>query len=136
MAFTSAQKESIRLYLGFPGAFHDLNSRLEGAMITVGNDADASATVVTLLTAIATVEAAIASTGSSSSTQGALKAIVGDVEWYDITDGSSSSSTVSARQYGNMLINRLAARFGFTRDELPSDYFGTGGGRGGAMALG
>ena len=35
---------------------------------------------------------------------------------------------MSARQYGNVLINRLAARFGFSRDELPSQYFGTGGG--------
>lgn len=134
MGFTPTQADQIRQYLGFPAAYHDLNSRFESSLITVGNDAVAQASVEAIMAKIVLVETAIASTGTTAATLGQLKEITGDVAWYD--SGDSASAPTTARQYGGMLINRLAARFGFSRAELPSDYFGSGGWRGGEMALG
>ncbi|HEU4544362.1 MAG TPA: hypothetical protein VFR23_24740 [Jiangellaceae bacterium] len=134
MAFTAAQKVSIRTYLCFPLGFYDLNTRLESMMDTVGGDANAQTHVEGLLTKLAAVETAIQSTGSSSSTQGALKAITGDVEWYEPSE--SGGSTVSAHNYGKILINRLAACFGFRTDELPANFFAAASSAGNEMALG
>ena len=134
MAFTATQKDQVRQYLGFAAGFYDLNTRLESMFDTIGADAVAQASVEAIMAKIVLVEAAVASGGTSAATQGALKAITGDVEWYS-PDESGGAFTPN-REYGRMLINRLAARFGFTREELPSDYFGTGGYRGGEMALG
>jgi hypothetical protein len=133
VAFSTTQRDQIRQYLGFAAGFYDLNTRLESMFDTVGGDAVAQAGVEAIMAKIVLVEAAVASSGTVASVQGALKEITGDVGWYP---PDSSSSPMTARQYGNVLINRLAARFGFTRDDLPSDYFGTGGWRGGEMALG
>lgn len=104
-------------------------------MDTVGADAVAQAGVEAIMAKIALVETAFTSSGTTSATQGPLKAITGDVEWYDITNENAGAG-VRSPAYGKILINRLAARFGFRRDELPSDYFGPGGARGGEMALG
>lgn len=134
MAFTATQKDQIRQYLGFAAGYYDLNTRFESMLDTVGADAVAQASVEAILTKLALVETAVASGGTSSSATGALKAITGDVEWFSPEE--SAGNVTSSRDYGNILINRLAARFGFTRDELPSDYFGEGGWRGGEMALG
>ncbi len=134
MAFTPTQRETIRTYLGFPSAWEDLFPRLEGAMDTVGADSVKQTNVEAILTKIAAVDVIINSSGSSSSIQGALKAITGDVEWY--SPDESGGSVTNAEDYGHILINRLAARFGFSRSELPSHYFGKGGGRTGEMALG
>jgi hypothetical protein len=134
VAFTATQKDQIRQYLGFAAGYYDLNTRLESMLDTVGADAVAQASVEAIMAKIVLVETAIASTGTSASVQGPLKEIVGDVGWYQPGDGSSGPMTNG--RYGRVLINRLAARFGFTRGELPSDYFGEGGWRGGEMALG
>lgn len=132
--FNATQKDQIRQYLGFAAGFYDLNTRLESMMDTVGADSVAQASVEAIMAKIVLVEAAVASGGTSSSATGSLKEIIGDVSWYSTEE--SGGAVTTARDYGNILINRLAARFGFTRQELPSDYFGEGGWRGGEMALG
>lgn len=134
MAFTATQEDQIRQYLGFAAGFYDLNTRFESMLDTIGADAVAQASVEAIMAKIVLVEAAVATGGTSSEARGSLKAIVGDVEWYGLNE--SEGAVTTSRDYGRMLINRLAARFGFTRDELPSDYFGEGGWRGGEMALG
>lgn len=134
MSFTTTQKDQLRQYLGFPAAYLDLNTRFESMLDTIGADAVAQAGVEAIMAKIVLVEAALATGGTSSEVRGSLKEITGDVGWYPISE--SEGSVTTNRDYGRMLINRLAARFGFTRDELPSDYFGSGGWRGGEMALG
>lgn len=134
MAFTPTQADQIRQYLGFAAGFYQYNSRFESMLVTIGLDAVAQASVEAIMAKIVLVETAIASSGTTSSVTGALKEIVGDVAWFAPTESGGSLTT--ADSYGRMLINRLAARFGFTRDELPSDYFGAGGSGGGEMALG
>ena len=134
MSFTPTQREAIRTYLGFPSAWEDLFPRLEGAMDTVGADAVKQANVEAIMAKIVLVETAVASTGTSSAATGALREITGDVGWF--SPDESGGTVTSARDYGNILINRLAARFGYRRDELPSHYFGEGGSVGGEMALG
>jgi hypothetical protein len=133
LAFTEEQEDQIRQYLGFAAGFYQYNTRLESMLDKVGDNAVEKASVEAIMAKIVLVETAIASGGTAASTTGALKEIVGDVSWYE---PGESSSTFNARSYGAVLINRLAARFGYSRDELPSDYFGTGGSRGGEMALG
>ena len=135
MAFSDTQKDQIRQYLGFAAGFYDANHRLEGMLDKVGASAVEQASVEAIMAKIVLVETAISTSGTTSATQGPLKEITGDVGWYDITDENSGAG-VRTPEYGKILINRLAARFGFTRDELPSDYFGPGGWRGGEMALG
>jgi hypothetical protein len=134
VAFTPTQEDQIRQYLGFAAGFYDLNTRFESMLDTIGADAVAQSGVEAIMAKIVLVEAAVASGGTSSEARGSLKEIVGDVGWYSIQE--SQGAVTTARDYGRILINRLAARFGFTRDDLPSDYFGEGGWRGGEMALG
>ncbi len=135
MAFNSAQKVKIRTYLGFALGFYDLNTRLESMMDTVGADADAQTHVEGILAELLTVDAALASSGSTTTSAGSLKK-VDDVEWYDTSTSTTGASTVTAPERGKMLINRLAACFGFRTDELPSNYFAAGSSSGNEMALG
>ena len=134
MAFTETQKDQIRQYLGFAAGFYDSHHRLEGMLDKVGASAVEQAGVEAIMAKIVLVEAAVATGGTSSSATGSLKEIIGDVSWYSV--GESEGAVTTARDFGKILINRLAARFGFRRDELPSDYFGSGGWSGGEMALG
>ena len=130
MAFTEAQKESIRMYLGFPAGYDADNTRLEEAMDEVGASATQQATVEAILTKLSAVDAALAATGGSSSTMGPLKK-ADDVEWYDVKDGVSAISPI---EFGEMLIAQLAQRFGYSVDELPFDYFGGSAGGGAGVA--
>lgn len=132
MAFTDAQKVSIRRYLGYPLGFYDLNYRLESMMDKVGASAVEQAAVETILAELVTVDAAIATAGASASSAGSLKAIVGDVEWYNTTTESNTSS-IDALGRGKMLIERLRQSFGV---ELGGRYFGTAPPFAGEMALG
>ncbi len=50
MAFTAAQQVHIRLFLGYPFPFQQLNPRLEGAIQLVGANATASDMVAAMLT--------------------------------------------------------------------------------------
>ena len=49
MAFSTPQRDLIRTYLGYSSKFFQVDSVLEQAMDNLGNDADASATVISLL---------------------------------------------------------------------------------------
>lgn len=134
MAFTAAQKVSIRRYLGFPLGYYDLNSRLEGMMDTVGASAPEQAAVESILTELATIDAALATAGTATSSAGTL-AQVDEIRWHPVT-AESQSVSIDAMARGKMLINRLAASFGFKTDELPSLYFAKGSSRGNELALG
>lgn len=136
MAFTEDQKNQIRMYLGFPAGWYFLDVRLEDMMDKVGQSAVEQSSVEAIMASIATLDAAIASQSASGFTLGSLKR-ADDIEWYDYSASGGAATVVPPKQRGNWLINRLAARFGYRRDELLSDYFGQAGGIGaGEMALG
>lgn len=64
MAFTGAEKAAIRNYLGYSELFHDIDTRLEGQMDTIGTTRpDAEARVRALLTKLAALETKITEAG-------------------------------------------------------------------------
>jgi hypothetical protein len=132
MAFTETQKVSIRRYLGRPLGFYDLDPQLEGMMDKVGGSAVEQTAVETILTELVTIDAVIATAGASASSTGSLKAITGDVEWYNTTTESNGAS-VDAMGRGKMLIERLRQSFGV---ELYGRYFGTSAPNTGEISLG
>ena len=153
MAFTSAQKKDIRKYLGYPQLNRYRDTRLESAIDVVGEDVDASAEVVALLTEIAAIDAKItagAGSGASTSTfTGSLKK-ADEVEWYALgtssgTTGGATPTTASFRDQGRVLCSRLSQLMGIP---LWGDYYGSLGypgdwfmgsahqGRGGIIPLG
>lgn len=121
MAFTSSEKRQIRSYLGYSGGFRDYNVTLESMMDVVGSEVDESAYARTLLTGISDVDANLAGTGGggSSATYGTIKK-VDEIEFFPVTSGSGSSSTLSGIDYGEVLIERLRALFSV---ELAGRYF-------------
>lgn len=121
MPFTSSEKRQVRTYLGYSGGFRDLNYRLESMFEVIGDDVDALAYARELLVAIDAVDDAIASSGTSGSSAeyGAVKK-VDEIEFHDIKDGSSGTSTLSGRKYGEVLIERLRTLFGV---DLEGYYF-------------
>jgi hypothetical protein len=131
LAFSDAQKISIRRYLGRPLGFYDLDTRLESMMDKVGSSAAEQSAVETILAELVTVDAALASSGSTSTTTGGLKK-VDEIEWYDVTTETVSSS-VDALSRGKMLVERLRQCFGV---ELRGRYFGTSSPTSGEMLLG
>ncbi|HEY3497132.1 MAG TPA: hypothetical protein VGK73_20680 [Polyangiaceae bacterium] len=134
MAFNASQKALLRGYLGFPQAYLDLNSRFESAMDTVGNDSTAQARVEAIMSELAIIDAALATAGTATVSTGTL-AKVDEIEWHPVT-AESQSVSIDAQVRGRMLINRLAAAFGFKTDELPSLYFSKGSSGGNEIALG
>lgn len=123
MAFTSAQIVSIKKYLGFPQVFESNNPRLLGAIELLGNHTERAAYIVSLLTELDVVDAAVAAAGSTTTTQGALKK-VDEVEFYDVSSSSSGSDYVGALKRGKMLCGRLSSAMGVP---IISNYFGTQG---------
>lgn len=139
MAFTAAQKQQIRNYLGAPAVYPDLQHRLEGAMATVGENAEAVTHVTAWLTELAVIDTnLVVTTGSSgsSATYGALKA-VDEVEFYSPKEsGGATQSTVGAIDRGRMLIRRIARILGVA-DFMPvGDYFSARSLYGGELMLG
>jgi hypothetical protein len=132
MAFTEAQKITIRGYLGRPLGRYQYNTAFESMLDKIGGVAAEQTAVEAILTELATVSTAIASSGSSSSATGPLKAITGDVEWYQPSDSGSGSSLTSL-QYGRVLVGRLARALG---TEPEGDYFGASLNFSNEMALG
>lgn len=112
-----AEKQRIRLLLGFPSEFRFASTRLEGILTTV--DDEGIDQIRAILTKITVVDEAIALSGISGA--GALKQ-VDEIHFY----GSNSSLTLSAlqRKEGRILIGRLSIILG-----VPpySDYYGTAG---------
>jgi hypothetical protein len=121
MAFTATQQESIRQYLGFSAGWRDHHHKLESMLGLVGDGAERQATVEAILTELAAVDAALASSGASAAARGALKK-VDEIEWHPIT-ADDSGSTVTAKERGQILIHRLARRFGFRPGEYDAGYF-------------
>lgn len=56
MALTIAQKADIRLYLGWSARFHQIDTRLEGAMVAVSEDPAHEAQVIALLGEMANID--------------------------------------------------------------------------------
>lgn len=131
MAFTETQKDQIRRYLGYPAAFRDQNYQLESMMDTVGLNAVEQASVEAILTELGTVDAALASAGTSAYGMGALKQ-VDEIEFHK-PEGSLATDSMTAMKRARVLVERLRQRF---RVPLAGDYFGTGISVGFAMALG
>lgn len=135
MAFNLVQKKDIRKYLGVPFGFYDLNYRLESMMDKVGADATDSAEVIVWLTRLAAIDVALTSSAASAATYGALRK-VDEVEFFNVTDGSSSGNTIGLVNQGRVLINRIARAMGMD-DALPNgDYFGVRRGDDGILGLG
>lgn len=134
MSFNASQKALLRGYLGFPQAYHDLNSRFESVMDAVGSDSTAQARVEAIMAELATIDTALAAAGGSTASLGSLKR-ADDIEWHPIT-AESQGVTIDAMKRGRILINRLAAAFGFRTDELPMNYFSGASSGGNEIALG
>lgn len=132
MAFTDAQKVSIRRYLGHPLGYYDLNYRLESMMDKVGSSAVEQAAVETILAELVTVDVALASSGSTSTVTGALSKL-DEIEWHPPTT-ETISANVDAMSRGKMLVRRLAQAFG-GQQMIRENYFATGIGFGGGEML-
>ena len=125
MAFTLAEKRSIRSYLGMSGGFRDSDYVLESMMDVVGAQVEESAYARDLLTKIAAVDDAInTGTGSSGGASfGGLKK-VDEIEFWSPKDSQGAiTTTLSGVDYGEVLIERLRALFGV---ELAGRYFRAG----------
>jgi hypothetical protein len=132
MSFSETQKEQIRQYLGFEAEAEEdsaaliaLRADLESKMDEVGASAVKQTTVEYILTQIVAVEAAIATVGTSAGAMGSLKK-ADEAEFYELRGGGTGQPLTNV-EYGELLLSRLAARFGFAVSELPSDYFGASG---------
>jgi hypothetical protein len=119
VAFTDAQKISIRRYLGYALGGYQYNTGFESMLDKIGAIAAEQSAVETILTELATVDARIA-TSAGSTSLGSLKR-ADDIEWYNTTTESSTAS-VDALGRGKMLIERLRQCFGVP---LGGRYFGT-----------
>jgi hypothetical protein len=131
MAFTDTQKDQIRKYLGYPAGYYQYNTPLEGMMDKVGGIAVEQASVEAILTELATVDAALADSGTTTTVSGALKR-ADDIEFYP-AGSSSTMGAIGAMNRGRMLVERLRQRFGV---EIMGDYFGTPTKRSFALTLG
>lgn len=117
MAFTDAQVFQIRHYLGFPSVGVD-RYMLTSLIETVGEDAQASAEVVSLLTSIAARLTELASSDTIA-TAGIKSVDKGDVVFQDGADAQGSAIRAAGRQ----LVWRLSSIFAV---EPQRDIFGVG----------
>lgn len=123
MAFTDTQKASIRRYLGFSEAFHQINTRLESMMDSLdARSPAASSQVLDILSQLQAIDAKnqdVALTGIDF-------AKAEDVQW--------NLDSIRQRQaYGRSLIQRLAITF---EVEPARDYYDEGATGGGLLAIG
>jgi len=117
MAFTEAQRSQIRLALGYPDLFLDVNCRLESAMDVVGERAAAKAQVDAILTSLTAVSTSLSSSLSSAGLKRAE-----DIEWYP--DGSGSAAIGQKRAEGRRFCAQLSIIFGVP---IMGDMFGSAG---------
>jgi len=123
VAFTAAQQQAIRNYLGVAGVYPEWRFRLQGAIEVVGADPEALASASTWLTRLGEIDDQL--TGASASgtaTFGNLKK-VDEVEFYPVAEGESSGALDPIEQ-GRDLIQRLARLLGVWPDLPEGDYFG------------
>jgi hypothetical protein len=123
LAFTDAQKDDIRGYLGYSLGFYQYNTPLESMIDKVGGVPSEQAKVQGILTELALVDAAVAASGSSSMTAGMVKK-ADEIEFYNAEESSGAVSLIGAVKRGRMLIGRLAVALG-GRDIIKDDYFAT-----------
>lgn len=98
MALTETQRASVRLYLGWPARFWQMNSRLEQAMNALASTAEEETIVVALLASLAALDANITAAYSR------LKALaVGSITL------SGPGEINALRSEGRRLSGRLAA---------------------------
>ena len=119
MAFTTAQASAIRFALGYPDLHRYRNTRLEAAITVVGEDVDASARVVALLTELGTLNASAYFSGLLT-TAGLKRA--DEVEWYPGTAGGASAPTAGVERRGRQVCNQLSIIFGVP---IANDIFST-----------
>ncbi len=127
MAFTDAQKISIRRYLGYPLGYYQYNTPLESMIDKVGVVPAEQSAVESILAELAAVDVAIAAGGSTvgAGTYGALKQ-VDEIQFYSAKDSLlQSSDVITAMKRARMLVGRLADAMG-GRDIIKADYFATG----------
>lgn len=125
MAFTDAQKNDIRGYLGYALGYYQYNTPLESMMDKVGVSPDEQGKVEGILSELATIDAVLATAGSSAAASGMLKA-VDEIHFYNAKE-SAGYIAPGAVQRGRMLIKRLAVALGDRNgDTIQSDYFGSG----------
>lgn len=119
MAFTSAAAVQVRKYLGYPQLNRYKDVRLENAISIIGDDADASAEVTSVLATLVIIEASLA---NAQTTAGLKRAE--EVEWYQATGNSGSAEIEGKRSEGRRFCSRLSQLFGVP---LWGDAFGTAG---------
>ena len=133
MAFTSAQRNQIMTYLGYPAlaadtryaGYYPVYSQID----LIGGDPVTQAPVEALLVEIAALDVIVAAQGTITSSQGALKK-VDEVEFYAPKDSLLTvSDIVTTLRRCRMLVKRLAQRMG-GEHFIIADYFATGGGSG------
>jgi hypothetical protein len=131
VAFTDAQKISVRRYLGYPLGYYQYNTALESMFDKIGAIAAEQAAVETILAELVTVDATLATGGTSATALGMLKQ-VDEVQFYD---GVQSSGYIApgAMQRARMLVERLRQCFGVV---LFADYFAQYSPRSNEMQLG
>jgi hypothetical protein len=136
VAFTSAEQQAIRNYLGVAGVYPEFRFRLQGAIDVVGNDPDAYASASTWLTRLAEIDDDLTGSASSGATYGDLKR-VDEVEFYATSQsvGAGLNSMGKIAQ-GRALIQRLARLLGVWPDLPCGDYFGAQFSRSVDIALG
>ena len=124
MAFTDAQKDDIRGYLGYALGYYQYNTPLESMMDKVGASASEQAKVETILTELASIDAVLATAGSSAAATGMIKQ-VDEIQFYNAAE-SAGYIAPGAVQRGRMLVKRLAVALGDRDgDIIQSDYFGS-----------
>lgn len=124
MAFSDAQKDDIRGYLGYALGFYQYNTPLESMMDKVGGFPTEQAKIEGILTELAAIDAVLATAGSSAAATGMLKQ-VDEVQFYNAIE-SAGYIAPGAVQRGRMLVKRLAVALGDRDgDTIQSDYFGS-----------
>jgi len=104
MAFTTAQLAQIRTYLGYPSVYLFQDPALEGVMVAVGNDVDASALVVSYLANVTAVLADIQS-------MGLLNAGVRSLDKGDVELDVNNAQITGKKEVGRMWVGMLSGLF-------------------------
>lgn len=133
VALTEAQRQKVRLYLGY-GRGRDLHPRLESRFegFLSSEEADEITDVLTKLAALETQVASASPVSSSNTATANIKAVVGEVEFFDAANNAAALELIYSR--GRRLVQRLAILF---EVEPLHDYFGSpADSMGGLIAMG
>lgn len=117
MAFTTAEAQAIRQYLGVPTLNRYKDPRLENAIIIAGDNVDSAAAVRVILAALVVVQTAF---DAAFDTAGIKRA--DEVEWYEGSDKAGTAEVNAQARRGRMQCSRLSQLLGMP---LVGDYWGT-----------